>query len=80
MVEALAPGSPPTLVSDAFNMLWRALVHLGAGRGHGRPGRAGQLDLSPFEHEVFALDAVNEAIDAIAHRSGGFTNIPIRHR
>jgi D-arabinose 1-dehydrogenase-like Zn-dependent alcohol dehydrogenase len=40
---------------------------------------AGTLNLDVFEHERFALDQVNEALDAIEHRSGGFTNVVIMH-
>ena len=40
---------------------------------------AGTLDLSVFEHERFSLDQVNEALDAIDKRSGGFTNVVIVH-
>jgi len=40
---------------------------------------AGTLDLSVFEHERFTLDKVNEALDAIEQRTGGFTNVVIVH-
>lgn len=40
---------------------------------------AGILRLETFEHEVFSLDDVNDALDAMDKRSGGFTNIVIRH-
>jgi len=36
---------------------------------------AGTLDLSVFEHEVFPLHKINEALEAVDHRHGGFTNI-----
>lgn len=35
---------------------------------------AGSLDLSPFEHVVFPLSGVNDAIDGLARRNGGFSN------
>lgn len=35
---------------------------------------AGALDLSPLEHAVFPLRDVNDAIDGIARRNGGFSN------
>ncbi|MBA6130044.1 zinc-binding dehydrogenase, partial [Pseudomonas juntendi] len=38
---------------------------------------AGTLDLSVFDQEVFAIEQVNEAMDAIADRKGGFTNVVI---
>ena len=40
---------------------------------------AGTLNLKVFEHERFALDRVNEALDAIDQRTGGFTNVVIMH-
>ena len=40
---------------------------------------AGTLDLGVFEHERFSLDRVNEALDAIDQRTGGFTNVVIAH-
>ena len=40
---------------------------------------SGRLDLSVFEHERFGLDQVNEALDAIDQRTGGFTNVVIAH-
>lgn len=40
---------------------------------------AGILRLDVFEHEVFPLERINDALDAIDSRSGGFTNIVIRH-
>ena len=40
---------------------------------------AGTLNLGVFEHERFALEKVNEALDAVEQRSGGFTNVVIMH-
>lgn len=40
---------------------------------------AGTLDLGVFEHERFSLEQVNEALDAIENRTGGFTNVVIMH-
>lgn len=40
---------------------------------------SGALDLSAFEHKVFALEAVNDAVEAASHRAGGgFENIVVR--
>jgi alcohol dehydrogenase len=41
--------------------------------------QAGTLNLGVFEHERFPLEKVNEALDAIENRSGGFTNVVIMH-
>lgn len=40
---------------------------------------AGVLKLNVFEHIRFSLEEVNEALDAIDKRSGGFTNVVIMH-
>jgi len=40
---------------------------------------AGTLDLGVFEHERFSLDQVNEALEAVDKRGGGFTNVVIMH-
>ena len=39
---------------------------------------SGVLDLSFFEHSVFALEDVNQAISGIENRHGGFGNFVIR--
>lgn len=41
--------------------------------------QAGTLNLGVFEHERFPLDRVNDALDAIDKRSGGFSNVVIMH-
>jgi alcohol dehydrogenase len=38
---------------------------------------AGTLNLSVFEHESYPLSQVNEALDAIDKRRGGFTNVVV---
>jgi threonine dehydrogenase-like Zn-dependent dehydrogenase len=40
---------------------------------------AGILRLDTFENEVFSLENINDALDAIDSRVGGFTNIVIKH-
>jgi len=35
---------------------------------------SGALDLSVLEHHIFPLDQINEALDSIPARHGGFTN------
>jgi threonine dehydrogenase-like Zn-dependent dehydrogenase len=39
--------------------------------------KAGSLDLSPLEHQVFPLEDVNEAINHIGARHGGFSNFVV---
>lgn len=38
---------------------------------------AGEVDMSIFQHHVFALENVNEAIGGIENRNGGFSNFVI---
>jgi D-arabinose 1-dehydrogenase-like Zn-dependent alcohol dehydrogenase len=38
---------------------------------------AGTLKLDVFEHERFKLETVNEALDAVEQRTGGFTNVVV---
>lgn len=40
---------------------------------------AGTLNLGVFEHVRFSLDQVNEAVEAVEQRTGGFTNVVIMH-
>ncbi len=40
---------------------------------------AGTLDLSVLEHKAYPLDQLNEALDAIEARHGGFTNVVVTH-
>lgn len=40
---------------------------------------AGNLNLGVFEHLRFRADSVNEALDAVEQRAGGFTNIVVTH-
>lgn len=46
----------------------------GEGQAMADMAEAGTLDLSPLEHHVFALEDVNEAINDIGARHGGFSN------
>lgn len=39
---------------------------------------AGAVDMSIFEHRIYPLDEINEAIGGIENRSGGFSNFVIR--
>lgn len=40
-------------------------------------GGAGTLDLSVFEHRHYPLAQLNEALDGVATRNGGFTNVVV---
>ncbi|UDH01509.1 alcohol dehydrogenase catalytic domain-containing protein [Rhodococcus opacus] len=47
------------------------------GQKMARMAEAGTLDLSVFEHEVYPLSEVNEALAAVESRNGGFTNVVV---
>ena len=49
------------------------------GQDMAQMAHAGTLDLSVFEHERFSLEHVNEALEAVEQRAGGFTNVVIMH-
>jgi alcohol dehydrogenase len=46
----------------------------GEGEDMAAMASAGTLDLSPLEHRIFPLTAVNEALAGMEDRNGGFTN------
>jgi alcohol dehydrogenase len=46
----------------------------GEGEDMAAMAAAGTLDLSPLEHRIFPLTAVNEALAGMDNRNGGFTN------
>lgn len=50
---------------------------VGEGQDMAEMAAAGTLDLSVFEHEIFSLAQVNEALDSVDNRKGGFTNVVI---
>lgn len=50
---------------------------VGEGQDMAEMAAAGTLDLSVFEHEIFPLSEVNEALDAVENRKGGFTNVVV---
>lgn len=50
---------------------------VGEGQDMAEMAAAGTLDLSVFEHEVFPLSQINEALDAVENRKGGFTNVVV---
>lgn len=49
----------------------------GQGQAMADMAEVGTLDLSVFEHRVFTLDQINEALAAIPTRNGGFTNFVV---
>ncbi len=59
---------------SVIGSLWFTVAE---GQDMAQMAAAGTLDLSVFDQEVFPLERVNEAMDAIAGRKGGFTNFVI---
>jgi alcohol dehydrogenase len=51
---------------------------VGEGQEMAELAAAGLLDLSVFEHQVFTLDEVNDALRLAEQRAGGFINVLIR--
>jgi len=51
----------------------------GEGQDMAAMAAAGTLDLGVFEHERFPLERVNDALDAVEKRSGGFSNVVVIH-
>ena len=72
----LEPFSLMCLQKSYIGSLWFTTAE---GQDMADMAHAGTLDLSVLEHERFPLDKVNEALDAIEQRSGGFTNVVIMH-
>ena len=78
VAETLALEPIPLMVQQKslIGSLWFTTAE---GEDMAAMAASGQLDLSVFEHESFPLEKVNEALDAVDQRTGGFTNIVIAH-
>lgn len=50
---------------------------VGDGQDMAAMAAAGTLDLSVFDHEIYPLEQVNEALDSLENRTGGFTNVVV---
>lgn len=72
----LEPGKMMVQQKSFIGSLW---FTTGEGEDMAAMAGAGALNLGVFDHEVFPLERINDALDAIDSRSGGFTNIVIRH-
>ena len=59
---------------SVIGSLWFSVAE---GQDMAEMAHAGTLDLSVFEHEVYPLSEVNEALDAVDKRRGGFTNVVV---
>ncbi len=77
-------GMSETLPLNMFKLMCFQISVIGSnwfsvadGQDMARMAEAGTLDLSVFENEVFPLSAVNEALDAVENRKGGFTNVVV---
>lgn len=62
---------------QVIGSLW---FDVGEGQDMAEMVAAGTLDLSVLDHQRFPLERINEALESIAHRDGGFTNVVITHQ
>lgn len=77
-------GMSEPLPLDPFPMMCQQLSYIGSlwfstaeGEDMAAMAHAGTLDLSVFEHQRYKLSEINEALDAVDGRNGGFTNVVI---
>ncbi|TQK07842.1 alcohol dehydrogenase catalytic domain-containing protein [Herbaspirillum sp. SJZ107] len=77
-------GMADPLPLDPFPMMCQQLSYIGSlwfstaeGEDMAAMAQAGTLDLSVFEHQRFGLTEINEALDAVEARNGGFTNVVV---
>jgi alcohol dehydrogenase len=66
-----------TMMDEGQSVQGSIWFDAGEGQDMADMAEAGTVDLSIFEHNVFPLDQVNEAISGIAVRNGGFSNYVI---
>lgn len=79
-VTETLPLLPSRLMTQQKSLIGSLWFTTKEGEDMAAMAKAKTLDLSVFEHESFPLDRINEALDAIDGRTGGFTNIVIKHR
>lgn len=65
------------MMDDQIKLIGSAWFTSGEGQAMADMVGAGLLDLGCLEHQVFALEQVNDAIGGIASRNGGFSNFII---
>jgi alcohol dehydrogenase len=63
-----------TFQISIIGSLW---FSVGEGQDMAEMAAAGTLDLSVFDHEIYPLSRINEALDAVEKRRGGFTNVVV---
>ncbi|WP_245238634.1 alcohol dehydrogenase catalytic domain-containing protein [Methylobacterium platani] len=61
---------------SVIGSLWFSVAE---GQDMAEMAAAGTLDLSVFEHQRFGLAEIEQALDAVDRRSGGFTNTVVMH-
>lgn len=59
---------------SVIGSLWFSVAE---GQDMAEMAEAGTLDLSVFEHEIYPMSQVNEALEAVDKRRGGFTNVVV---
>ena len=63
-----------TLQISIIGSLWFSVSD---GQDMAEMAASGTLELSIFEHEIYPLSQINEALDPVEHRKGGFTNMVV---
>lgn len=78
-VSETLPINPGALMAEQKSLIGSLWFSTAEGEEMAQMAGAGILRLDTFEHEVFSLEHVNDALDAMDSRSGGFSNVLIRH-
>lgn len=70
----------PKLMTSQISVMGSLWFTVAEGQDLAAMVAAGTLDMSVFEHEVFPLEQVNDALASLGNRHGGFTNVVVRPR
>ncbi|PBC58245.1 alcohol dehydrogenase [Rhodococcus sp. ACPA1] len=71
------PVNLNSMMSNDRNIIGSNWFSVADGQAMSGMAKAGLVDLSIFEHEIFKLEEVNEALSVIGSRNGGFSNYVI---
>ena len=78
-VAETLPIDPIVIMVQQKSLVGSLWFTTAEGQSMAAMAEAGTLRLDVFEHERFKLESVNEALDAVERRTGGFTNVVISH-
>lgn len=76
MAEPL-PVDMIRVMTSQISIIGSLWFTVGEGQDMAEMAAAGTLNLSVFEHEIYPLSQINEALNAVDNRKGGFTNVVI---